>query len=81
MESISGALIFILENKKRFIITTLLILSMILVIFSGYKVKEMLYPSYSSCDKVKEVLYKKQNKNIPSFLYKHETEEYDHLCN
>ncbi|MFK5951006.1 MAG: hypothetical protein QM500_19815 [Methylococcales bacterium] len=71
---------WILYNEKKSLILFGGTILLIIIIVSGYEIKEMLYPSYESCEAVTNEIERLRKKNIPSFIYEHQTDQYNKLC-
>jgi len=40
----------------------------------------MIHPLYGSCEEARKELRKMEEKNMPSFMYEYQTEQFNKLC-
>jgi len=80
MEAIHKITEWIFDHDKNLVIGFVIIILLLVIATSIYGLKEMIYPSYGSCEEARKELRKMEEKNMPSFMYEYQTEQFNKLC-
>lgn len=69
-----------MKSIKYSILLIVIIMFLIIILSSVYVIKELLYPTYSTCEEAETEYLRMKKSPLPGFAYKDKTEQYNKLC-